>query len=230
MSAFALKLIALITMFIDHTGVVLYPELTIFRMIGRISFPLYSFLIAKSCRYTKDRKKFLIRLFIFALISEIPFDLCFNDTGDSVFINIDFFYNTNVLYTMFLAACYIFISDYLEKKEMKIYLKVISMFLTTYLILFLAIALNTDYSYWGIYLIVMFYYLHKHKYLSFIIAFIFIIYFYLGNFIFSYFIFNIIPLFLMLLYNGKAGRLKLKWLFYASYPVHLFILFLIKNY
>ena len=95
MSAFALKIIAMVTMFIDHlfascidpygvdvwnisrhivpgTGTTLY---WIGRMIGRIAFPIFCFQIVEGVRYTKNWKRYMARLALLALISEIPFDL-----------------------------------------------------------------------------------------------------------------------------------------------------------
>ena len=54
-----LKLIALITMTIDHVGAYLLPQFTILRIIGRLSMPIYAFLIAEGCRHTHDRRKYL---------------------------------------------------------------------------------------------------------------------------------------------------------------------------
>jgi len=76
-----LKIIAIITMLIDHIGAVLLDTSTIeyfaCRIIGRLSFPIFCFLIIEGFTHTKNNKKYLLRLFIFAIISEIPFDLVF---------------------------------------------------------------------------------------------------------------------------------------------------------
>ena len=54
-----LKIIAMISMLIDHIGVALFPYVEIFRIIGRLAFPIFAYMIAEGCRYTKNRKKYL---------------------------------------------------------------------------------------------------------------------------------------------------------------------------
>ena len=77
MTSFVLKIIAMITMIIDHSGDVFNPLLheksLIFNAIGRIAFPLFAFMVVEGYTHTSNIKKYLLRLFIFALISEIPF-------------------------------------------------------------------------------------------------------------------------------------------------------------
>ena len=78
-SSGALKVIAAGSMIIDHIGFALFPKITILRIIGRISFPIYCFLLAESARYTGNIRRFLFKLGIFALISEIPFNLALEE-------------------------------------------------------------------------------------------------------------------------------------------------------
>ncbi|MEJ2240562.1 MAG: TraX family protein [Candidatus Bathyarchaeota archaeon] len=70
-----LKWIAIITMTIDHIGAVLYPQLQILRIIGRISFPLFAYLLVLGMETTHNIRNYFIRLFTFAFISQIPFSL-----------------------------------------------------------------------------------------------------------------------------------------------------------
>ena len=84
-----LKWIAIITMTVDHIGAVLYPDYTFLRWIGRLSFPLFAYLLILGIRNTSDIKKYFIRPFIFALISQIPFFLAI-DVGPFDHLNIFF--------------------------------------------------------------------------------------------------------------------------------------------
>ena len=72
-----LKLIACITMLIDHIGASRFPDLLWIRVIGRIAFPIYCFLLAEGMRHTHDPLKYLLRLFIGIFLAELPFDFLF---------------------------------------------------------------------------------------------------------------------------------------------------------
>jgi hypothetical protein len=82
MSGLALKIVALSTMIIDHYGAIFQNDIIIFRIIGRLAFPIYCFLLVEGYYHTSNVKKYAARLLVFAFISEIPFDLAF--FGESV--------------------------------------------------------------------------------------------------------------------------------------------------
>jgi len=69
----AIKIIAMVTMAIDHIGVLLFPSLRILRTIGRIAFPIFAYQIAKGYSKTRNKKKYASRIAIFAVISQIPY-------------------------------------------------------------------------------------------------------------------------------------------------------------
>lgn len=73
-----LKLIACITMLIDHIGALFFPSILMLRVIGRLSFPIYCFLLAEGAAHTKHAGRYALRLFVCAVISEFPYDLAFN--------------------------------------------------------------------------------------------------------------------------------------------------------
>lgn len=68
-----LKIIAMITMLIDHIGVNLFPSVTILRVIGRLSFPIFAYMIAEGCRYTRDRKNYLFTIAALGILCQLVF-------------------------------------------------------------------------------------------------------------------------------------------------------------
>lgn len=228
MSASTLKIIALLTMIIDHIGGALFPQYIFLRIIGRVAFPIYAFFIAQGCIYTKNYKKYLSRLFCFALISEIPYDICFNTNSLKLTeLNFNFFYNTNTIYTLFLGALLIFIFIKLEKINISKFTKIFISLICTIFVLIISELLHTDYGAWGIILILTFYLFRNDKVSMLAIALALIYYKYIYYFYFPMFLFNILPLGLIYFYNNKKG-ISLKWLFYIAYPLHLAIISIIR--
>lgn len=96
-----LKVVAMTTMLIDHIGVMIFPELLILRTIGRIAFPIFAYQIAKGFKYTSNRKKYITRLLLFAVISYLPYVYLNNNiTITPLYFNVLFFfsYAIGVLY------------------------------------------------------------------------------------------------------------------------------------
>ena len=108
MTSFVLKIIALITMFIDHSGYVFVGSFSFCNFIGRIAFPIFAFQISEGYKHTKNLKKYFLRLGIFALISQIPFSLfSFKYHGGNILI-------LNVFFTLFLGLLSIYLYDYIN--------------------------------------------------------------------------------------------------------------------
>jgi hypothetical protein len=95
-----LKWIAIITMTADHVGEILYPELEILRLIGRLSFPLFAYLLMLGMETTRNIRNYLIRLFVFAFISQVPFFLA-TDSGPFDSLNIFFTLSAGLLFIYF---------------------------------------------------------------------------------------------------------------------------------
>lgn len=211
-----LKLIALITMIIDHTGAIFFSGQDLYRIIGRLAFPIYCFLLVEGFFHTKSREKYAARLFIFALISELPFDYAFFGGLNGS--------HQNIFFTLFLGLSGIWISENFRHKNP---LVSIAGFVGAAA---LASLLNTDYTILGILYILIFYFArsmpHGLKELYILLA-IGTATSFLSGSIQMYAIFAVIPI---MLYNGKPGlRSRLvQYGFYAAYPVHLMILYLIQ--
>lgn len=206
LSGFALKWIAMISMLIDHTGAVLFPQYIQMRMIGRLAFPIYCFLLVEGAVHTSDIRKYEIRLLLFALASELPFDLAFYTRVD--------FRHQNVFFTLFLGL--VVVEQY-QKRRQKL-----SSFLIFIAAMVLSEVMHTDYSAAGIVFIVLFYLLYQYKTgkQAVFAAANFLMY---GTSVQAYAGLAALP---MLLYNGKRGP-SMKYFFYVFYPLHLLILWLI---
>ena len=91
-----LKIIAMAAMLADHMGAILYPEAEILRVIGRIAFPVFVFLMVEGFYHTGNIRRYELRLLLFAAVSEIPFDLAFS------WRVLEFTYQ-NIFFTLFLG-------------------------------------------------------------------------------------------------------------------------------
>ena len=225
LSGSSLKIIAIITMLIDHIGaVIIYPgyllpnsalissgtsvanvyaAYKVLRFIGRIAFPIFCFLLVQGFIHTSNKRNYAIRLFIFALISEIPFDIAVYDSFVS-------WRTQNVFFTLLIGFLVIWLID---KWEDKIYLHVIFIGLG----MGLAHLLSTDYSYWGVALIAAFYYFRTWPVMLTIS----------GSLLLLWEAPAIIAFIPINMYNGKRG-LSMKYFFYIFYPAHLALLALIR--
>ena len=85
MSSFGIKLLASFFMLIDHIGFVLFPNILTLRMIGRLAFPLFAFQAGISYEHTKNKRKYILRLIIFTIVSQIPYYLSLKAANSSEF-------------------------------------------------------------------------------------------------------------------------------------------------
>ncbi len=241
LSGSTLKLIAIITMFIDHTGatviraVLRLPSVandaalreiwasiyTLSRNIGRLAFPIFCFLLVEGFFHTRSVRKYAQRLFLFSLLSEIPFDIALKGSW--------FFPEKQNVYFTLLAGLLVMIGlscvERLVGKMTK--LSVITCTLLRILLaipviaagMYLADVLDTDYNYKGVLLIAILYLLHQNR-LSQCAA---------GAAAVAWELPAPLAFLPVYLYNGKRG-LQMKYVFYWFYPVHLMLLYGITAY
>lgn len=217
-----LKVIAIVTMLIDHMGAILFPDVIILRMIGRLAFPIFAFLLVEGFFHTSDRKKYMTRLLMYALVSEVVFDLAFFGT----FFEMG---HQNIFFTLFLGLCAMMIFDqYRIKNPIAGWGFLIG-------IGFLATFFFVDYGMIGIATIFLYYYYHESpKRAIYSVGAMFAIMAALsinnasagGELVLRAGIQGLAALAipLLLMYSGERG-LRFKYVFYLFYPVHLLILF-----
>lgn len=193
----------------------------LFMLIGRISMPLFCFMEVQGILLSKNPEKYLQRLLIFAFISEIPFDLANTDTAF-------YFYSQNVFFSLFLGALMVHFWEKTRASEKNPVFKIgliILMFLGIY---FLAEFFMTDYDSRAILAIAFLYFAKESRILTALAILVgFAFEARIGGDYLSipYMVYLSIPL--ILLYNGKRGTYN-KWYFYAFYPVHLLVIYLLK--
>lgn len=198
-----LKLLAITTMFIDHLGATCFPENMALRVIGRMAFPIFCFLMAEGAHYTSDIRKYEFRLLLFALISEIPFDYAF-------FGELFYWGHQNVFFTLLAGLLCI---DVFQHKST-------SWGVGAFLVVAaLAQLLCTDYGAAGVLFIVLFYRFREQRIKGQLFFGVFN-YLCFGSILQACASLASIPL---IFYSGKPGR-KMRWLFYIFYPAHLLLL------
>jgi hypothetical protein len=230
-----LKMIAIVTMLMDHTGVAMIengiltyedipPAWEIFglqggsgwgmadlvlRTIGRVAFPIFCFLLVEGFFHTRDIKKYGARLFLFALISEIPFDLA---------IFGQWFYPgyQNVYFTLFIGLWVIY---WYEKFVGDLFKQAVVFWAGCGA----AVFLKCDYDIIGIAMILLFYVFNKNKKLQTVFAGILAAAQSLSCF--GAAVLAFIPI---RMYSGARGKRNLKYFFYCFYPVHLGLLYILR--
>lgn len=235
-----LKIVAIVCMFMDHFAAIIlndyimkllkqsnydsslithepvYIVMMVMRCIGRLGFPLFCFLLIEGFTHTRNKVKYASRLFLFALISEMPFDYAFNRNF------LEFGYQ-NVFFTLFIGLITLMAYDQIESKlhDKKIPCMLLQ-FLAIVCGVLLGELLQTDYSAFGVMTIVVMYYFHKDKKLETLVGCITLT---IMNSI-EVFAFAIYPL--TSRYNGQRG-LNIKYFFYVFYPAHILLLALISQ-
>ncbi len=224
MSARQLKWLAWITMTIDHIGYFQYPSAIWLRMIGRLSFPLFAFLVCEGYRHTANKKQYFIRMAGSAALTQLLFT--FAQVG---------FVNVMVTFSFAIAAMYCY--------DRKWHLGIAG-------IIYLTTLINPDYSYYGVTLILLYYIFQERRgyqiaslaitTILFTMQYVLIEpeYFMLILRHFAVYYFNFIQLLaifsgiFLYFYNGSKGKkfrhpwlaIVEKYFFYIYYPLHILLL------
>ncbi len=227
-----LKIVAVVTMAIDHVGAALllpycsylfqtnapqaeevYRIYWVVRDIGRLAFPIYCFLLTEGLFHTRNRLKYARNLFLFALISEIPFDLALY--GEPFYWEAQ-----NVYWTLLFALLAMILMQKVWETQWQMAGKVAVMGSVAAGFIALGYVCQTDYDAWGVAAILAMYVLRRFPLIGFTAG--VLILFRMAEV--EAYAFLALPL--VFFYNGERGRQK-KWFFYAFYPVHFLILYVV---
>lgn len=208
LNSFQLKVLAMASMLVDHVGALLFPENMVLRCIGRLSFPIFCFLLVEGFFHTRNVYKYMTRLGIFALVSEIPYDLAFYGTVFEPG-------RQNIFFTLFIGLAVMCILEFQREWIIKI--------LEIMLAMWFAEIFHTDYGFKGILLICWFYLLKEHLAVKLLGG---ALWNFLTNVRVQYY--GAAAMIPIGLYNGRKGP-GMKYFFYAFYPVHLLMLYCVQR-
>ena len=211
LNSYHLKVIALVAMIIDHIGYVFFPEDLSYRIVGRIAFILYAFMLVEGFTNTMNFRKYVSKVLIWSLASEVPFDLAMHN---SLF----YLKEQNIFFSLLVGLIGMY---FLDKYKRSLILQV----LISVFILISAILLRVNYSWYGVGIILLFYFLKERNILKLIAAQLLSIY--ASFFLMWVQCFAFLGLIPIVLYNEQRGR-KIGNIYYSFYALHLALLYLIK--
>ena len=209
----ALKLLAALFMTIDHIGVVLFPRVLVLRIIGRLALPIFAYMIAEGCKYTRNKKKYFGMIFLLATLCQ------------TVYFFVDGTLYLSILYTFSLSILTVYAMQNMKSRGTTA--SCLLFLLTISAVWVLNQFFTIDYGFWGCMLPVFAAIFHSTKKdrLSVSIGMLGIglvlLSLDLGD---SIQLLSLAALPLLLCYNGKRGKWNLKYFFYIFYPVHLAVL------
>jgi len=244
MTVFYLKIIAAVTMLVDHFGAAVFSHVVetqaqmatydMMRSIGRIAFPIYAYLVAQGCLHTKSIGRYMLRLMLLAVVSEVVYDIAFYEQVGGI----SFLRNTNIFFTLFLGvaaiALYEQVKNRLPETAWRMYVAPIAAVPP----MVAAWLLTSDYGFVGVLLIFAIYIAQPQsramRGVTMTLA-LCLIYFPVilttqGWMLNTHYMFSLVAVLCVLAYNGRPGRntAAVKWGFYFFYPVHLAALIVVR--
>lgn len=212
-----LKLIALAAMTLDHVGKFILPDLMILQILGRLAFPIFAYMIAEGCRYTKERRKYLLSVAGVAALCQAVY-----------FIFMDSLY-MSIMVTFSLSICLIYVTEAARACE-SVPLRILS--LLCYLLvallclvlpgLLIELDFGIDYGLFGVLMPVVVYFAKtKNQKLLITCLALCLVALDVGGIQW----FGLLAVLLLAFYGGKRGKVKLKNVFYIYYPTHLAVIY-----
>lgn len=216
LSGNTLKIIALVAMTLDHLALLVIPQAEWLRIVGRIAMPIFAYMIAEGCKYTKNKLKYFLMVFVLGVICQVVYFI--SDESLLMGILIDFSISILIIYCVAYATK--------VKKWWTYIIVIVSITLTVILVYLLPEITNDlvsfDYGIGAILLPVVVY-LFNNSWFKLLATALILIPICAIEWQVQWFCYlALIPL---ALYNGKRGKYKLKYLFYIYYPLHLVVLY-----
>ena len=231
-TGFTLHIFAMAFMLLDHMHATISSNQFWMTCIGRLAFPIFAFMIVEGYFHTRDLKKYVIRLLIFAFVSEIPFNMV--AAGGTIWP-----FHQNVLWTFLLGIGCIYLLEH-SKKRGNILLQIITAIIVFTAAYVLGNLLMVDYHAAGVFTVLVFYLFRGREwyhYLGQLIGLYYINFDMLGGLIYIFEVFGkeiqfpiqglaVLALIPIWLYRGKQGKhsKKIQYFYYMFYPVHLLVL------
>ena len=234
-SSAGLHILAMAFMLCDHLWATVIPGNDWLTCIGRLAFPIFAFMLVEGYFHTRNLKRYALRLLLFAVISEIPFNLM---CGNSLFYPI----HQNVLWTLLIGLGAIHLNE-TAKKSGKVFMESLTPVVTVFLGALLGILTFSDYNAAGVLMILVFYFCRGDRFWCYVCQFgglYYINFEILQGLVFPVTFFGIsmeiplqgfaiLSLIFIWLYKGRKGYAS-KWfqqLCYWFYPGHMLLLWLI---
>ena len=210
-----LKLIAAFTMLLDHAGILLFPRVRLLRILGGLAYPIFAFMIAEGCRYTKNRLRYFLMVFGLGVGCQLVYAI----VGGAAYLNILLTFSLSILLIYALQESYRAENG---KKEFLWSALFAVGFLAAY---GLQRIITMDYGFWGVMVPVFVSFAHLRKFphwASVLLLGLGLVL--LGADMGGIQHYALLVLPLLLLYNGQRGKYRMKYFFYIFYPVHLAVL------
>lgn len=228
LSGNVLKIIAMVSMLIDHIGMFFFPNVTVLRIIGRLSFPIFAFMIAEGCRYTRNKLRYFLTIFILAIIVQMVYFFVEGSLFMCVLVSF------SLAIPMVYALQYFKSVLYGDKNRKQICLSLLFIVLSVGATVGICLLVKVDYGIMGCFLPVIASLLYapsgasdKVKSYDTIIGRVIILGIgcvALGLIKGGVQIFCLLSIPLLMLYSGQRGRWNIKYFFYLFYPLHLVVL------
>lgn len=212
-----LKIIALIAMTCDHVGLQLLPQFPVLRIIGRLALPIFAYMIAEGCRHTRNRTKYLLTILVFAAVCQAVYFFAMGSLYMCILVT----------FSLSVALIYVLDRAVSRKGIGDCTLAAFSLAAVYFLCESLPeLLVDTDYAidygFWGVMLPVLIYF-GRNCIGSLILSGLGLVLLALSRGDLQWYALAALPL--LALYGGQRGKLKMKYLFYVYYPVHLVVIY-----